>query len=92
MSFQALDNDTRPRFDGFAQPHMKTKGPFTVEAAGFEKKDGETIPRRHPLAKDKLFDRPSSDVSTTYENLKRSAKKFGNNKAIGTRKLIKEHV
>ena len=89
---QTLDNDTRPRFGGHTQPYMRAKPPFTVEASGYEQKDGETIPRRNPLAKDELFDRPSSDVSTTYENLKRSSKKFGNAKAIGSRKLVQEHV
>lgn len=89
---QALDNDPRPKVLGTTQPYMKHRPPFTVEASGYEQKDGETIPRRHPLAKDELFDRPSSDVSTTYENLTRAAKKFGNAKAVGSRKLIKEHV
>ena len=30
---------------------MEEKGPFTVEASGYEKVDGETLPRRHPAAK-----------------------------------------
>ena len=32
-------------------PRMESKGPFTVEASGYEKVEGETIPRRHPVAK-----------------------------------------
>jgi long-chain acyl-CoA synthetase len=91
MSF-TLENDNRPRVNGFVQPYMRNKPPFTIEAPGYEKKEGETIPRRHPLAKDQLLSQPASDVSTTYENLRRAAKKYGNATALGSRKVIKEHV
>ncbi|KAF7716233.1 AMP-dependent synthetase/ligase domain-containing protein [Penicillium ucsense] len=74
------------------QPRMVKKGPFTVEAPNYEKVEGETIPRRHPNAKNGLILRPSEDVATTYDNIRRSARLFGNNKAVGTRKLIKTHV
>jgi len=73
------------------QPKPYKKGPFTVEASGYEKKEGETIPRRHPLAKDKLIERPEEDIKTIYDILKRSSQKYGNAKALGHRKLIKEH-
>ncbi len=88
----SLENDNRPRVDGYVQPQLTKKPPYSVEAAGYEKKEGETIPRRHPLAKDKLIVRPSDDVKTVYDNLRRAAAKFGNAKAIGTRKIIKTHV
>ncbi|OCT48416.1 Long-chain-fatty-acid--CoA ligase 1 [Cladophialophora carrionii] len=87
-----LEHDTRTRFDGYVQPQMTKKPPFSVEASGYEKKEGETIPRRNPLAKDKLIVQPSDDVKTIYDNLKRAASKFGNAKAIGTRKIIKTHT
>jgi long-chain acyl-CoA synthetase len=74
------------------QPRMVKKGPFSVEAPGYEPVEGETIPRRHPAAKDGLILRPSEDVATTYDNFRRSARLFGNNKAVATRKLIKVHV
>lgn len=73
-------------------PKMTKSPPFSVEAAGYEKHEGETIPRRHPQAKEKLLTKPSDDVSTVYENFRRSAAKFGNAKALGTRKLIKTHT
>lgn len=73
-------------------PKMTKKGPFSVEASGYEKKEGESIPRRHPKSKDKLISKPSDEVSTVYENFRRSAAKFGNAKALGTRKLIKTHT
>lgn len=73
------------------QPRMAQSGPFTVEASGYEPVKGETIPRRHPGSKDKLVATPSEDVTTIFDILKRSADKFGNAKALGTRKLIKTH-
>jgi long-chain acyl-CoA synthetase len=73
-------------------PKMTKKPPFSVEAPGYEKVEGETIPRRNPVAKDKLITRPSDEVATVFDNLKRAAEKFGNAKALGTRKLIKTHV
>lgn len=72
-------------------PRITKSGPFTVEASGYEPVKGETIPRRHPDSKDKLTTTPSDDVKTIFDILKRSADKFGNAKALGTRKLIKVH-
>ncbi|EAU34876.1 conserved hypothetical protein [Aspergillus terreus NIH2624] len=74
------------------QPRMVKKPPFTVEVPGCEPVPGETIPRRLPQAKDGLILKPSEDVSTTYENFRRSARVFGNAKAVGSRRLIKTHV
>ncbi|KAM5432770.1 long-chain fatty acid-CoA ligase [Microsporum ferrugineum] len=73
-------------------PRILKKGPFTVEAAGYEPVEGETIPRRHPSAKDELLKTPHPDIATTYDNLRWSAKTYGNSKAVGSRKLIKTHV
>lgn len=77
---------------GQLYPKMTKKAPFTVEASGYEKVKGETIPRRNPLAKDKLISRPSDEVGTVYDNLVRAAAKYGNAKAMGSRKLIKTHT
>ena len=73
------------------QPQMKVRGPFSVEASGYEAVEGETIPRRHPSAKDKLITTPAEDVTTIFDILKRSADKFGNAKAMGSRKVVKTH-
>ena len=73
-------------------PKMSKRPPFSVEATGYDKVDGETIPRRNPVAKDKLVTRPADEVGTIFDNLTRAAEKFGNAKAIGTRKLIKTHT
>lgn len=72
-------------------PRISESGPFTVEASGYEPVKGETLPRRHPTAKDKLTTTPSDDVTTIFDILKRSADKFGNAKAVGTRRLIRTH-
>lgn len=73
------------------QPRVSNNPPFTVEASGYEPAEGETIPRRHPASKDKLTTTPSDDVRTIFDILKRSADKFGNAKALGTRRLVKTH-
>ena len=88
----SLDNDTRARVDGYVQAQMVKKPPFSVEASGCEKKQGETIPRRHPMFKDQLLITPSTEVKTIYDNFRRAARKFGNAKAIGTRKIIQTHT
>jgi long-chain acyl-CoA synthetase len=73
------------------QPKQYKKGPYTIEAKGYEKKDGETIPRVHPSAKNGLISTPAPDVKTIYDILRSSSKKFGNAKALGYRTLIKTH-
>ena len=73
-------------------PRMMQNGPFTVEASGYEPVKGETIPRRHPRSKDRLTTSPSDDVRTIFDILTHSAKKYGNAKAIGSRKIIKTHT
>ncbi|RMZ77029.1 hypothetical protein DV738_g4553, partial [Chaetothyriales sp. CBS 135597] len=88
----SLDNDSRPRVTGTIQPQLTAKPPFSVDAPGYEKKEGETVPRVNPLAKDGLITQPSSEVATIYDNLRRAARKFGNSKAIGSRKIVKTHT
>lgn len=71
---------------------MVKKGPFSVDVPGCQPVEGETIPRRHPEAKDGLILRPSEDVATTFDNIRRSARLFGNSKAVASRKLLKTHT
>lgn len=73
-------------------PRISRSPPFTVDASGYEPSEGETIPRRHPAAKDKLITTPSEDVRTIFDILKRSADKYGNAKAVGTRRIVTTHV
>ena len=81
-----------PRVDGFLQPYMYNKGPFSIEAPGYEQKKGESVPRRNRHAKDSLITTPSAEVTTIYENFRRAAKKFGNARAVGWRRVIKTHT
>ncbi|KAI9821243.1 MAG: long-chain fatty acid-CoA ligase [Pycnora praestabilis] len=72
-------------------PRLSKSGPFSVEASGYEPVEGETIPRRNPAAKDGLITRPEPGITTVLDILKRSSDKFGNAKAMGSRKMIKTH-
>lgn len=66
-------------------------GPVSVEAPGHTKVEGETIPRRNAKAKDALVMKPADDVSTLFDILRYSSAKFGNAKAVGSRKIIDIH-
>jgi long-chain acyl-CoA synthetase len=66
--------------------------PYTVEAPGYAPVAGETIPRRHPKAKDGLLERPAPDVRTTFDLVKRSAKAYANEPGVASRRLIDVHV
>ena len=85
-NYAGQQKDTRTVY-----PRMMQSGPFTVEASGYEPVKGETIPRRHPSAKDKLATTPAEDVKTIFDILKRSANAFGNAKAMGARTLVDTH-
>ena len=66
-------------------------GPFTAEAPGFEKVEGETIPRRNVRTKDQLKSVPEEGIETVYDIVKRASTKFGNAKAVGSRDVVKTH-
>ncbi|KAK4677307.1 long-chain fatty acid-CoA ligase [Podospora pseudoanserina] len=65
--------------------------PYTIPVPNHPQVPNETIPRRHPKARDGLLERPAPDVNTTFDLLKRSAKLYPDEPAIGSRKLIKVH-
>ncbi|KAK4190986.1 hypothetical protein QBC35DRAFT_45594 [Podospora australis] len=67
------------------------KPPYTIDAPGAVRVEGETLPRRHPKARDGLLERPALGVFTTFDILKRSTDLYGNEPAIGTRDLVKVH-
>lgn len=73
------------------QPRPYKSGPYTAEATGYSKVDGETIPRRNVRTKEGLVHTPGDGVATLYDILKRSSKKFGNAKALGSRKVVRTH-
>jgi long-chain acyl-CoA synthetase len=72
--------------------HMVQKPPFTIESPGCKPVEGETIPRRHPKAKNGLLQRPGPGINTTFDLLKGSAEQYGNEPAVGSRKLLGTHI
>lgn len=76
---------------GIMPLHQVHSPPFTVEAPGYEKVPGETIPRRHPKAKDGLINYPAPDARTVFQVVERSARLYPNHHAVGARKLINMH-
>jgi len=73
------------------QAKMSTRGPFSIESPGAEAVEGETKPRRHPLTADGLITKPSDDMTTAFEILRATVAKYGNAKAIGSRRLVRTH-
>ena len=71
------------------EPRMTKKPPFTVEVAGYEPIEGETIPRRNARSPNKLLSSPGNGVATIFDIVKTSAERFGDRKAMGSRKLVK---
>ncbi|KAK8100512.1 acyl-CoA synthetase [Apiospora kogelbergensis] len=76
---------------GIMPLHQVHKPPFTVEVPGQTKVDGETIPRRHVKYKDGLISSPADGVNTVFDVIRRSARLYPDNHAVGYRKLIKLH-
>jgi long-chain acyl-CoA synthetase len=72
-------------------PRMSAKPPFSIEAPGYDRVEGETPPRRHPLTADGLITKPADNISTVYELVRVSAQKLGNAKAMGSRRLVRTH-
>ncbi|KAK6337732.1 long-chain fatty acid-CoA ligase [Orbilia brochopaga] len=72
-------------------PVMTAKPPFSVEVPGATKIDGEGIPRRHPAAKDGIWERPSEDVNNVWDVVVRSSQKFEKIRCVGWRKLVQIH-
>lgn len=72
-------------------PKCVNSGPYTVDAPGFEKVEGETVPRRNVHTKDGLKMRPTEELAVMSDIIRIAAAKFGNAKAIGSRTLVKTH-
>lgn len=71
---------------------MTNKPPFTVEVPGSSPVHGETIPRRSVRSPKKLLVSPDEEnIATVFDIVRSSAKKYGDRKAVGSRKLIKKH-
>ncbi|TAQ86188.1 hypothetical protein B7494_g5488 [Chlorociboria aeruginascens] len=73
-------------------PRMTRKPPYSLEVAGCSPIEGETIPRRNAKTAETLIFQPESNIFTVFDIVKASAAKFGDAKAVGSRKLIKKHT
>lgn len=73
------------------QPKATARTPYSIESPGAEAVEGETKPRRHPLTANGLITKPSDDINTIYELLRVSVAKYGNAKAMGSRRLVRTH-
>lgn len=73
------------------QPCTTRKPPFSIQAPGAEKTEGEGIPRRNPNCKDGVKSYIEEDCRTTYDIVMRGARKFGDLKCMGSRQLIQMH-
>ena len=73
------------------QPRIYHKPPFSLEVPGYQPVEGETIPRRNVNTINKLKETPSPDIQTVFDIVKTSSARFGNAKALGSRKLIRTH-
>lgn len=71
-------------------PRMSRKPPFTAEVQGIPKVSGETIPRRNIRYPD-LLSQPESGIETVFDIIQQSSRRFGDARALGSRKLIKKH-
>lgn len=72
-------------------PKTTARGPFSVEVPGVQPVKGETIPRRNPKTVNELASIPEEGVTTTFELLQKSVAKYGNAKALGSRRLLQTH-
>lgn len=72
-------------------PRMSKKPPFSLEVPDYAPVQGETIPRRNPRAVNGLINTPEKGVTTVFDIIRVSSEKFGNAKALGSRKLVKTH-
>ncbi|PGH23591.1 hypothetical protein AJ80_02371 [Polytolypa hystricis UAMH7299] len=63
----------------------------TVEVAGYEPVDGESVPRRNVHFKDQLISKPEDSINTIFDIVKRASNKFGSARCLGWRDLINTH-
>jgi long-chain acyl-CoA synthetase len=73
------------------EPRMIKRPPFTVEVSGSPQVEGETVPRRNANFASKLLSQPEEGIDTIFDFVKHAASKFGDQKAVGSRTLIKKH-
>ncbi|KIH88422.1 long-chain acyl-CoA synthetase [Sporothrix brasiliensis 5110] len=71
--------------------YVVQKPPYSIDVPGAQPVPGETIPRRHPKARDGLVERPAPDVDNVFSLIRRSVNKYTNETAVGSRSFIHIH-
>jgi len=72
-------------------PKLYDTSVCTKEAPGYDRVEGETIPRRNYKTPAELKWQPAPEVSTVHDIMRYAAKTYGNANAMGSRKLVKMH-
>lgn len=70
---------------------MVSEPPFTVEVPDSPDVEGETKPRRHPIARHGLVTNPHPEVDTVLSLVQRSTEIFNGERCVGSRGLVKMH-
>ncbi|KAL8843489.1 MAG: hypothetical protein Q9176_002102 [Flavoplaca citrina] len=73
------------------QATVYKSGPYTTNASGASNIGGESMPKRRLASKDGLKNSPEDGVQTVYDILRHSANRYGDAKALGSRKLLQTH-
>ncbi len=68
------------------------KPPFCSPSPGHKQVQGETVPFRNTRVKNQLHYVPEEGIHTVFDLVRRSAKKFGDSKALGSRSKISAHT
>ncbi|QSZ37564.1 hypothetical protein DSL72_008662 [Monilinia vaccinii-corymbosi] len=71
-------------------PRMSRKPPFTAEVQGICQVLGESIPRRN-IRYPELLAGPEAGIETVFDIVQQSSRRFGDARALGSRKLIRKH-
>ncbi|KAF2663976.1 long-chain-fatty-acid-CoA ligase 1 [Microthyrium microscopicum] len=72
-------------------PKLYNSDIATTEVTDQKAVAGETVPRRNHKTPKELKWQPAPEISTVHDIMRYASKKFGNAKALGSRKLIKMH-
>ncbi|KAA8574813.1 hypothetical protein EYC84_004060 [Monilinia fructicola] len=71
-------------------PRMSRKPPFTAEVQGSSQVPGESIPRRN-IRYPELLAGPEPGIETVFDIVQQSSRRFGDARALGSRKLVEKH-
>ncbi|KAK0124186.1 long-chain fatty acid-CoA ligase [Cadophora gregata] len=73
------------------EPRMSRKPPFTIPVVDAPSIPGETAPRRNARAFENLVCKPDESISTLYDIVEQSVLRHGDQKALGSRRIVQMH-